>query len=293
VVDEHMFTLDLPHWGRVTARAQLFTGPGLRPVVVMTQSSRDECVSLINAAERYAEGSWRRFAPRDEKPPLWVSNFLMESPLEDEDGEVIEGEYWRQEALLQIVDFQVLGDYALSWPAWYSLEEGDLAELVGQPVDLTRGSGFRPPPKEPDPLVHHEARWLLNLPKTKPFRTQCMSGNTTRIWRRVRRLAFPRRQPLPCCWYHGGDWIAVCEMAVRLVRRAHGQGLQGPALVRYVKEQPELRELNSWQAKAFDSLFTYGISVEDGIWINGQHRAQAMMDTGVRRTILTRVEYTR
>jgi predicted ATPase len=41
----------------------------------------------------------------------------------------------------------------------------------------------------------------------------------------------------------------------------------------------------------FDSLFTDGISVEDGTWVNGQHRAQAMIDAGVRHTILMQLEY--
>ena len=180
VVDDHMFTMDSPYGGgRMTARAQVFTGPGLRPVVVMTQSSRDEGPSMINGAERYAEESWRRFAPGHRKPPLWVSNYLMEFPMEDEDGEIIEGECSEpQEAHLQILNFQVVGKYTLSRPAWYNLKESDLAELVGQPVDLTRGSGFKPPPPIPDPVVRHEVRWLLRLPKTKPFKADACMGDT-------------------------------------------------------------------------------------------------------------------
>jgi hypothetical protein len=274
----------------MTARAQVFTGPRLRQVVVMTQSSRDEGASLINGAERYAEESWRRFARGDKKPPLWVSNYPMEDPMEDEDGEIIEGKWWPGEAHLRIVNFQVLGKYTLSGPAWYGLKEWELAELVGQPVDLTRGSGFKAPPPIPDPVVRHEVRWLLRLPKTKPFKAACM-GDTGRRWRRVPRLMFPHRRPLPCCWYHGGDWLTVCAMAVRLVRRAQAQGLQGRALVTYVRAQPEVVDLDSWQVEAFDSLLTDGISVEDGSWVNGQHRAQAMMDAGVRRTVLTQLEY--
>ena len=82
-------------------------------------------------------------------------------------------------------------------------------------------------------------------------------------------------------------------MAVRLVRRAQAQDLQGRALVTYVRAQPEVIDLDSWQDEAFDSLFTDSISVEDGTWVNGQHRAQAMIDAGVRRTILTQLEYPR
>ena len=42
VVDDHMLTMDSPYGECMIVRAQVFTAPGLRPVVVMTQSSRDE-----------------------------------------------------------------------------------------------------------------------------------------------------------------------------------------------------------------------------------------------------------
>ena len=291
VVDEHMFMVE-NGWGRpLTARAQAFIAPRLRPVVVLTQSRRDGCLSLINGAERYAQACWERFAPEDDEPPLFVSNFLN-------DGDQVDGvdEASRPlralDLLHVVIFFRVDGRYSLSRPRWVGLRESQLAELVGQPVDLTRGSGFTPPPDEPDPPVRHEVRSLLSLPSIEPLDGfACMPGS--RRWRRIARQLFPRRRLSCCCRYHRADWVTVSRVAVQLVQRAHDQGLTGEALVEYVTAQQAFTSLDEWRADAIASLIDLddGISVEDGAWMNGRHRTQAMIDAGVRRTVVTRLDY--
>lgn len=169
--------------------------------------------------------------------------------------------------------------------------------LVGVQVDLTRGQAYRPRPREPEPVARLDARRLVGLPPTQPFRAACMvrsaqaPGPTS--WRRaLRRLApWPASWAIrSCCWYHGGDWRIVSRLAVDLLGQTRRRGISEGDLVRDVLRHAEELDLDTWQSQALTSLFRDPIEV-DNRWINGQHRGQAMLDAGVRQTVMSHLDY--
>jgi len=230
VADVAMF--EVPDWGRypMTCRVQLFTAAALRPVVVATQL-RGEGPSLVNAAERFAGTAWQQLAPQEEKPPLVVTLFMPENILDGRTAAHISDD-------LNLVEFAVTGPYQLADPRWHSLHPSELDRLVGVDVDLTRGQGYRSRPREPEAVLRLDARRLVRLPHTEPFRAACLARSaeapSTTSWRRVlRRLApWPAATAIrSCCWYHGGDWHVVSRLAVDLLKQARRRGVTEDDLV--------------------------------------------------------------
>jgi hypothetical protein len=118
-------------------------------------------------------------------------------------------------------------------------------------------------------------------------------------WRRCGRQLVPRRQGRRCCWYHGGDWHAVSDTAIRLVKHARRQGVTGDEVPEHVLETARAEGVSGWAYQALYSLLAPAWSLQLGNtrcrgrrrYVNGQHRAQALLDAGVRRTIC--MEYRR
>jgi hypothetical protein len=139
--------------------------------------------------------------------------------------------------------------------------------------------------------------WLtLLLPRPVPFRTdECMPKGIT--WpRRLRHQIFPK-PPNDCCWYHSVDWRKAAPEAVRI---AHEIGVwrtmdvddmyeAAESLVR-ASGLPEPEASGAW------SLLEPGEGIQAsirpggdwGLFINGQHRTQAMLEAGVRCTVILR-----
>lgn len=117
---------------------------------------------LINEGERYAEAVWQRHCPAEPGPPVWIGRFLL--PSRDHDD-------------FTTVTFPVTGPYRLGPPARrIRITEQEIAQLVGAPVDASRGAGFRPRPFDPEPEPRYEVAWVARLPRPEPFRNpQCMS----------------------------------------------------------------------------------------------------------------------
>lgn len=189
----------------MTCRVQLFTAADLRPVVVATQLP-GEGPSLVNAAESFAAAVWQQLAPQEQEPPLVVTLFLSEDlPNGRTAAKVVD--------YPDFVEFTVTGPHRLADPHWHPLHPTELDRLGGVDVDLTRGQGYRPRPRDPGAVVRLDARRLVGLPRTEPFRAACMARSAeapgTTWWRRaLRRLApWPASSAVrSCCWYHGGDW---------------------------------------------------------------------------------------
>lgn len=92
-----------------------------------------------------------------------------------------------------------------------------------------------------------------------------------------------------CCWYHGGDWHYVSGVAVDLLEQARRRGVTEDDLVHDVLQHAADLELDTWQSDALQSLFLAPIEV-DSLWVNGQHRGQAMLDAGVRETVMSHLQ---
>ncbi|KPM55665.1 hypothetical protein ACG83_10270 [Frankia sp. R43] len=106
-------------------------------------------------------------------------------------------------------------------------------------------------------------------------------------WRRRYRQAVPLRGGRDCCWYHGGDWHVASSLAVRLLREAARGGEADQDELGYqVVTAGRTVDLPGWERKAFESLLNDPICLEDGEYINGRHRASAMMAAGVRATVV-------
>jgi hypothetical protein len=277
LVDNHMYRPG-PDFGPRSAsfRLQLFTASGLRPVAVATQTV-DESPSLTNAAERYAEAVWEQHCPREPEPPLWVQRQLS-ADRPPAHGE----EQW------QLVTFADAEPFELHIPRWHTLTDDQLDQLVGSPVDPDRGAGYVPRPAEPEPELYFEVWPVSRLPRPEPFREpRCMPGGPPQ-WRRLLHSALPTGWTA-CCWYHGGDWHAVTSLALTVLDLAHREDVPAEAMADYSDQYARAEGATVWQRQALASLFSLANAIQpgaEGHYINGQHRAQAMMDAEVPRTVV-------
>ncbi|MFE3504219.1 hypothetical protein ACFXPX_04555 [Kitasatospora sp. NPDC059146] len=276
-VDEHMFRIDDGGGLPSSFRVQLFTGEGLRPVAVATQTMH-EGPGLTNGAERYAEAVWERLCPGEELPPLWVQRQLFD------------GRFGMPEEF-ELVTFREAGPYRLRGPQWRSITSGQMAELVGGPVAEDRGEGYVPRELPPEPEKRFEVMEVSRLGTPRPFRTpECMpAGASRRVpwWRRL----VPVRAGRTCCWYHRGDWHAVNALAIAILAEGTEAGVEAKDMVRVADKRARAAGADNWQREVLRSLFSLGLAImpdDDGTYVNGQHRARAMMDAGVRRTVVLR-----
>jgi hypothetical protein len=281
VLDEHMFTAareDHLHPATATFRLQLFTAPGARPVAIAIQHLSDDG-ALIHERERYAEAVWRQHCPGQEQPPVWIDRLILP---------------WREDERLTVVSFEVTGPYQLGEPSGETrITVPEITALLGAAPDTSRGTGFRPRPPELGPRPVYKVEWVLRIPRPAPFRNRgCMPPRSPR-WRDAMRQFVPRRATRDCCWMHQGDWRQVSRTAITLVRRAQRDGVVGEDIYQQVMAQARTAGITGWQLDALDSLMDSddGIQLDtsaDGkrFFINGQHKTRAMLDQGVRRTII-------
>ncbi len=241
VLDEHMYRLPPEAGYQVTFRLQLFTAAGLRPVAVATQMPlAGEGTSLTNAAETCAAVVWQQHFPDDQEPPIWIAHMIMEGRRD-----------------LQAVTFAV--DRAagtLHDPGWRSVSSADVDALVGQPVDLERGSGFVAPEPELEPESVYVAMPVVLLPRPRPFRKAGCMATGVPWWRRLGRQLFPRRGGRRCWRYHGGDWHVVSRVAVRLAEQARAAGVSFEDTTWFVLGHPDAESLGTWEREALYSLLT-------------------------------------
>lgn len=278
LVDDHMFRPG-PDLGPRSAsfRLQLFTAPGLRPIAVATQVPKDG-QSLTNAAERYAAAVWERHCPDEPEPPLWIQRQLW--------GDRPGG---HRQAKWQLVTFAEAEPYQLSGPQWRTLADDQLEQLVGRSVDADRGARHVPRSPEPEPEPHFEVWPVGRLPRPRPFREPgCMPARASR-WRRLLHQTFSTTRTRTCCWYHGGDWHAVTRHAVTVLDLARRDAVPADELADCADRYAQAAGATAWQRQALESLFSLAVAIQpdgQGHYVNGQHRAQALMDAGVGRTVV-------
>lgn len=273
-VDDHMFTAPgLPG----TFRLQLFTAPGARPVAVATQIAGAEGMGLMNGVERFVGTVWERHCPAEDLPPVWVERQL--SP---------EGEL--QETCFRRVMLAPSADrYRPRDPRWSVITHEQLQDLVGGPVATDRGAGYPPRAAEPEPQLMFEEFAVARLARPHPFREHACVSAGVPWWRRWSRQMLPRRGARTCCWYHGGDWHTVNAMAHQVLEQARAQSVNPDDMEEFATVHAAAAGATGWQTEALATLFSIADAIqldEEGGYINGQHRAQAMLEAGVRLTVV-------
>lgn len=273
-VDDHMFTgPGLPG----TFRLQLFTAVGARPVVVATQIAGEESMGLMNGVERFAGAVWERHCPAEDQPSVWVERQLWP-----------EGS--RQETRFRCVVFDGADRYRPRGLRWSVITHEQLQDLVGAPVATDRGAGYVPCPAEPEPRLAFGEFAVARLARPHPFRVPgCMPAGVP-WWRRWMRQVLPRRgDARSCCWYHGGDWHTVNAMALQVLDRVRAQSVDPDDMEEFATAHAAAAGASRWQGEALATLFSVADAIQPASetgYINGQHRAQAMLEAGVRRTVV-------
>ncbi|MER5615878.1 hypothetical protein [Streptomyces sp. NPDC002215] len=264
-VDDHMFVAD-ESWGEsCTFRLQLFTAAGHRTVAVATQTPA-EGRSLTNGAERYASRVWEVHEADATEPPIWIQHQVRAG---DDDYEA--------------VFFGVDGRFRLSGPGWLTITEDQLAALVGAEVDGSRGEGYIPRPALPEEQLQYEIMAVADLPEPDPFREACMTS--------PRHALAQLRRSADCCWYHAQDWSTVSELAIRVVEQARREGKSDSDVADQLSTRTRELGTDDMNLPALRSLLDPGIGImphlgEDASYTNGNHRARAMKDAEVARTVV-------
>jgi hypothetical protein len=283
--DDHMFAVSRAGDRVATCRLQLFTAPGARPVAVATQLP-GEGGSLTNLAQTCAAQVWRMHFPDSAEPPVWIT-------LELRPGQVPS-----RPPRFMLVTFDVAGLHDLASPRWCGMSDTDLAQLVSAPVSRDRGEGYQPWPGEPDPVPTYQVAWTILLPRPRRVNRGCITGAPP-WWRCLARQVIPRRTARDCCYYHGIDWRRVSAAAIRVTRQARREGLAGQALSGQADELAEAQGLPPEEEEALADLLSDHSGIQPGrrvslgrrYYTNGRHRTTAMLDSGVRRTVVIRWRY--
>jgi hypothetical protein len=266
-VDEHMFMADESGGVPCTFRLQLFTAAGHRTVAMATQTP-DEGTSLTNGAERYASRAWEVHDADATEPPIWIQHQVH--PGEDNDD-------------YEMVPFDVDGRFELSRPGWLPITKRQLATLVGAEVDGSRGEGYIPHPAPPEEQLRYEIMAVADLPEPDPFRAACMTP--------LRRALTRLRRRTDCCWYHTQDWSTVSELAIRVVEQARREGKTDRDIADQLSTRTRQLGADERDLPALHSLLNPAICImphlgKNASYTNGNHRARAMKDARVDRTVV-------
>jgi len=195
-----------------------------------------------------------------------------------------------QETRFRRVVFAGADRYRPQGPRWLAITHKQLQDLVGAPVATDRGTGYTPRPAEVEPQLVFEDFAVVRLARPRPFREpECMPTGVP-WWRRWVRQILPRRSDArSCCWYHGGDWHTVNAMALQVLKLARAQSVGLDDMEEFATAHATAAGATRWQTEALATLFNIGDAIQpasESGYINGQHRAQAMLEAGVRRTVV-------
>ncbi len=229
---------------------------------------------------------WRRHFPGTAEPPVWITLQLLPGSREG-----------RRHQRFSLVTFRVWEPHALSWPQRFPMTDADVAALLaGAPVDRDRGDD-QPWPVEPDPEPVWRVAWTILLPRPEGMDRGCIAA-TPPWWRCLARQVIPRHATRDCCYYHQVNWRQVSAAAIRVTRQARRERLAGEAFGDRVAVLAAAQGLPKQEEEALADLLTDHSAIQPGPrfrlragYINGRHRTTAMLDAGVRRTIIVRWRY--
>ena len=122
-------------------------------------------------------------------------------------------------------------------------------------------------------------------------------------WRRLGRQLVPRRSGRDCCDYHAADWAAASSAAVRALtaaraeltsaNRSENTSIQHDELLTAVLNRiDDDQQLDATTRRWARSLFFDPIRLSPLTFARygeGRHRSQAMLDAGVRWTVVVPV----
>lgn len=121
------------------------------------------------------------------------------------------------------------------------------------------------------------------------------AGNDVASCRRFRRASCEVRKR-----YHDGSWADASKIAIGLVEEVTAADPPGEDLIDAMRDAVRRRDLLGWTDKAVRSLLVGGEPICIGstadwnngerYYVGGRHRALAMMQQGVRRTVTMRLE---
>lgn len=169
-----------------------------------------------------------------------------------------------------------------------------VTNLAGDDPHLQRTVAHRLLHPEPDPgeELFYRVVWVAQLPNPHVlFRTSCMERLTT--GQRWARQVRPSRTPRSCCRYHDGDWHQAARLAVHLLRSIRRGAHATKETFERAEHLADQSDHPVWVREAALSLLdpADGIIVsrlagyDEPFLINGQHRTQALVEAGVRRTV--------
>ena len=108
----------------------------------------------------------------------------------------------------------------------------------------------------------------------------------------------PRRTVRDCCYCHSINWRQVSAAAIRITRQARRESLAGEAFGDRVAVLAEAQGLPAEEEEALADLLADHSAIQPGRrfrlrggYTNGRHRTTAMLDSGVRRTVVIRWRY--
>ncbi|RSS36817.1 hypothetical protein EF912_35255 [Streptomyces sp. WAC07061] len=233
-------------------------------------------MSLMNGAETYAGAVWERHCPDEELPPVWVERQLWP----DADQPV---------RFLRVAFTGAAARYRPSGPRWTPITHEQLQDLLGAPVDGGCGTSYVPRPAAPQPKLVFSEFPVARLGRPHPFREpHCMPAGVP-WWRRWTSQVRPHRGGRSCCWYHAGDWHTVNAMARQVLQGARAQSVDPQDMRGLAVAHAAAAGATDWETEALATLFSTADAIQpdsEGGYVNGQHRAQAMLEAGVRRTVV-------
>lgn len=142
----------------------------------------------------------------------------------------------------------------------------------------------------------YKVRWLVTMPPIDPpIARDCMATSMTMPTRLAHQVT-GHSVIRDCCWHHGVDWHQMSAMAVTLARRLRREHITDED-DRLTRANDLTCALSEDQRGAVLSL----LSPDDGITVhheagdrrrlsyqNGRKRTHAMLEAGVRRTVVVR-----
>jgi hypothetical protein len=146
-----------------------------------------------------------------------------------------------------------------------------------------------------EPRAGYRVIWVARLPRIDlPLeKPECMVPGIS--WpQRVIRQVRPQRQARDCCLPHATDWHLASKAAIRIARQACRGNPDEEELIDRLYELTEASGLPERERGAVWSLLWPGCGIfidrhagKRG-YFDGRHRARAIMDAGVRRTVIAR-----
>ncbi|MGW4599307.1 hypothetical protein ACWEOA_29055 [Streptomyces sp. NPDC004457] len=230
----------------------------------------------MNEVERFAGAVWERHCPDQDRPPIWVERLLQpQRSLE--------------KTRFQRVEFAGADRFRPRDPQWSAITYEQVGHLVGAPVATGRGAGYVPRAAKSEVRWAFEEFAVARLAPSRPFREPtCMPAGVP-WWRRQLRQMRPRHDARSCCWYHGGGWHRVNAMAIEVLRRARAQGVDPDGMEGFATAHAVASGVTRWDTEALATLFSIANAIQPSSgtgYINGRHRTQAMLEAGIRRTVV-------